>query len=96
MRGRVGRRKCQTSAGSKSFAIENEGRECAFSALRQLSGVPRAEARKKSHLYEESHKRGECGGAFCGQKTGLDIRTPLWRNVRSHQTPPRSPSRWNK
>ena len=49
MRGRVGRRKCQTSAGSKSFAIENEGRECAFSALRQLSGVPRAEARKKSH-----------------------------------------------
>ena len=50
MRGRVGRRKCQTSAGSKSFAIENEGRECAFSALRQPSGVPRAEARKKSHL----------------------------------------------
>lgn len=49
MRGRVGRRKCQTSAGSKSFAVENEGRECAFSALRQRSGVPQAEARKKSH-----------------------------------------------
>ena len=39
MRGRVGRRKCQTSAGSKSFAVENEGRERAFSALRQRSGV---------------------------------------------------------
>ena len=26
--------------------------------------------------YEESLKRGECGGVFCGQKTGLDIRTP--------------------
>ena len=47
MRGRVGRRKCQTSAGSKSSAVENEGHECAFSALRQRSGVPRAEARKK-------------------------------------------------
>ena len=45
MRGRVGRRKCQTSAGSKSFAVENEGRECAFSALRQRSGVYQAEAR---------------------------------------------------
>ena len=44
-------------------------------------------------LYEESHKRGECGGVFCGQKTGLDIRTPPSRDVRSHQTPPRSPSR---
>ena len=23
-----------------------------------------------------SHKRGERGGVFCGQKTGLDIRAP--------------------
>ena len=35
-------------------------------------------------------------GVFCGQKTGLDIRTPPeWGDVRSHQTPPHSPSRWN-
>ena len=59
MRGRVGRRKCQTSAGSKSFAIENEGRECAFSALRQLSGVPRAEARKKSHTLDGFHSQAK-------------------------------------
>ena len=38
-------------------------------------------------------RRGECGGVFCGQKTGLDIRTPPERDVRSHQTPPRSPPR---
>ena len=31
--------------------------------------------------YEESHKRGECGGVFCGQKTGLDILTPQDLNV---------------
>ena len=54
MRGRVGRRKCQTSAGSKSFAIENEGRECAFSALRQLSGVPEKKALCKQVLSEDA------------------------------------------
>ena len=39
MRGRVGRRKCQTSAGSKSFAVENEGRGAHFGASAAL-GVP--------------------------------------------------------
>ena len=64
MRGRVGRRKCQTSAGSKSFAIENEGRECAFSALRQPSGVPRAEARKKSRHLAILLVVGEARGGY--------------------------------
>ena len=57
MRGRVGRRKCQTSAGSKSSAVENEGRECAFSALPQRSG-----ARKKSYLFRRQNRRGSDAG----------------------------------
>ena len=52
---------------------------------------------KVCFLYEDAQGDGECGGVFCGQKTGLDIRTPPeWGDVRSHKTPPRSPSRWNK
>ena len=39
------------------------------------------------------HEVPWCGGVFCGQKTGLDIRTPSEKDVRSHKTPPRSPPR---
>ena len=44
-------------------------------ALRKALGDQKR-AKSKAPKYEESQKRGECGGVFCGQKTGLDIRTP--------------------
>ena len=31
---------------------------------------------KVCFLYGDAQGEGECGGVFCGQKTGLDIRTP--------------------
>ena len=43
------------------------------------TATPEDDRGEKCLLYEESHKRGECGGVFCGQKTGLDIRTPSMR-----------------
>ena len=90
-------------AGRKRRAIERDLREA---RTQRDAAATAGDANKKAEfqglrmflgkvcfLYEDAQGEGECGGVFCGQKTGLDIRTPSAGDVRSHQTPPRSPSR---
>ena len=49
---------------------------------------------KVCFLYEENRaSEVSVEESSVAQKTGLDIRTPPERDVRSHQTPPRSPPR---